>query len=115
MIVDDEVEVCLFLKDFFQEKGLEAAVAYSGIQAIADIPAFKPDLILLDVRMPQMDGLEVLEEIRKMEIHCKIIMMTGGKESGTIEKAVRLGAHYYLTKPFSLQSLSDQVEQFLTA
>ncbi len=114
LLVDDEVEVCVFLKDFFEDRNFDVLAAHSGQQAVTAILSFKPDLILLDVHMPGMDGLQALEEIQKMPSrNFKIIMMTGAKEPGTIEKAMRLGAHYYLTKPFSLQSLTDQVEQFL--
>lgn len=115
LIIDDEKEVCIFLQDFFEEKDFEVSAAHSGLQAIQQIPLLKPDLILLDVRMPGMDGLQVLEEIKQLKINSKIIMMTGAKEPETIEKAMRLGAHYYLTKPFSLQLLSQQIDQFLSS
>lgn len=113
LIVDDEKDACEFLKDFFESKGFQAAVAHSGPEAVRLAESQKPEVILLDFQMPGMDGLQVLEAIRKLRLSSKIIMMTGVNESKTMEQALRLGAVHYVTKPFKMEYLFKEVQQIL--
>lgn len=105
LIVDDEIEVCNIFYDFFTPKGYEVTKATSGKEALEKIRAEKPDLVFLDIRMPQMDGIEALKEIKKINKSVTVIMVTVLKDEETAKKAIKLGAYDYVTKPLSFDYL----------
>ncbi len=111
MVVDDESEICDFLKLFFEERGFEVTVALSGQKALEAVSAVKPHVILLDIHMPGMDGLSTLREIKKRQPDCKVIMVTALETRDKIEEAMRLGADNYITKPLSLEYLERDVKE----
>lgn len=105
LIVDDEVDVCEFAKSFFKKRGIEVLTASGGKQALAIIAAQNPPLILLDVRMEEMTGIEVLRELRKTKPTVKVIMVSGVEDEGTIAEAKSLGVTEYIHKPLVLEEL----------
>ncbi len=105
LVVDDESSVCAVLKAVLIAKGYVAAEASSGALAISQFGAFHPDLVLLDIRMPGMDGLETLRRLRDLNDKLLVIMLTGVDDRSTAQKAIELGACDYLTKPVSLEQL----------
>lgn len=105
LTVDDEMEICNILYDFFTPKGYEVIKAQSGKEAIEKVNAQKPDLVFLDIRMPEMDGLEVLKQIKKIDKSIIVVMLTVLKDEVTAKKAVKLGAFDYITKPLSFDYL----------
>lgn len=111
MIVDDESEICDFLKLFFEDRGFEVSSALSGQKALEIIGQVKPHVILLDIHMPGMDGLSALREIKKRQPDCKVIMVTALETRDKIEEAMRLGADNYITKPLSLEYLERDVRE----
>lgn len=111
VVVDDEVEICEFLKLFFEERDFRVSAAYSGKQALAVIEQEKPNVVLLDVNMPDMDGLEVLKQIKAKKIKAKIIMVSAMETNEKIEEAMKLGADNYITKPLSLEYLEKDVQE----
>jgi DNA-binding response OmpR family regulator len=112
LVVDDEVQITEFLKDYLEEHGYTADVADSGAAAIEKTVSYAPDLILLDIQMPKMSGLEALREIRKIAPQVKIIMLTGEKAPEIIESVARLGANHYMTKPIQLDELLKEMKRF---
>ncbi len=109
LIVDDESDVREFAKNFFTKRKIEVATAASGEEAIKLIQEFKPDLVLLDVRMQGMDGLEALEKIKEISKAIKVIMVSGVNDVESIKKAERLGALGFIHKPLVLQELEQIV------
>jgi len=109
VVVDDEVEICDFVKNFFKERNFEVFTAYNGEEALNLIEAENPEIILLDVKMPVMDGIEVLKEIRKRNKPGKVIMVTAVEDSEKAEEAKSHGAAGYITKPLSLEQLEHSV------
>ncbi len=109
LIVDDEVEICDFLKSFFEEKGFEADVALNGQDALKFIKEKKHKIVLCDIRMPDISGLEVLRQVKKLGIASKFIMITGFISNENMKEAKDLGAIDYITKPFSLNYLEKNV------
>lgn len=105
LVVDDEGEVCNTLKEFLTKKGYEASTALSGEEAIKKVKEERPHIVLLDIRMPGMDGLEVLKRIRGIDKEAGIIMITAVKEDEIARKCIELGAFAYITKPFSFEYL----------
>lgn len=105
LIVDDEIEICNIFYDFFTPKGYEVSKATSGKEALEKVEAQKPNLVFLDIRMPQMDGLEVLKQIKEIDKSITVIMVTVLKDERIAKKAIKLGASDYVTKPLSFDYL----------
>ncbi|MBU1912816.1 MAG: response regulator, partial [Candidatus Omnitrophica bacterium] len=112
LIVDDEKDITLVLKEFFVSKGYEALVAFSGKEAMGFLNQSGLDLILLDMHLPDISGLEILREARKIHKDTKIIILTGFSEEYK-EEAERIGCDAFLTKPFSVKALITAAESVL--
>ena len=110
LIVDDEVEICEFLKSFFEDRDFKVAVAHDGAKALEMAGLFQPEVVLLDIQMPGMDGLQALKKIKEMHPKVKVIMVTAVETQEKIEEAMRLGADNYITKPLSLEYLEKDVQ-----
>ncbi len=110
LVVDDEAEICDFLKSFFEERDFEVRIANSGEEALEKIGQARPQLVLLDVHMPGMDGMKTLREIKNRFPEVKVIMVTAIETREKIEEAMRLGADNYITKPLSLEYLERDVQ-----
>jgi len=113
LIVDDEKDITFVLKEFFTSKGYEALVAFSGKEAMGFLNQTGLNLILLDMYLPDMSGLEILREARKTHKDTKIIILTGFSEEYK-EEAERMGCDAFLTKPFSVKALIAAAESVLT-
>ncbi len=109
LVVDDEVDICDFVKNFFKERDFEVFVAYDGKEALGIIEARNPEIVLLDVKMPEMDGIETLKAIRKTNSSSKVIMVTAVEDEEKAEEAKRHGAIEYITKPLLLEQLERTV------
>jgi DNA-binding NtrC family response regulator len=105
LVVDDDESVLASLSEALAEQGAEVATAKSGPAAFALLDQFGPDLILCDVRMPAMDGLEVLQLIRERRPTIDVIMMTAFDDLDTVASAMRAGANDFLVKPIGLAQL----------
>ncbi len=111
LVVDDESEICEFLKSFFEERNYQVAVANSGEEALERVKQEKPQVILLDIKMPGMDGIQTLKEIKSKYPKSKVIMVTAIETRDKIEECLRLGADNYITKPLSLEYLENDVRE----
>ena len=114
LVVDDEVEICGFLKVYFEERQFSVRTAHTGEAALAAVDAAPPHIVLLDVHMPGMDGMRVLKQIKEKHPNVKVIMVTALETREKIEEAMRLGADNYITKPLSLEYLEKDVQQKIT-
>ena len=113
LIVDDEDDVRLFLADFLSERDFKVETASNGFQALEKVKAGTFDLVLLDVLMPEMDGLECLENIKKISPKTIVIMITAMKDEARMQKAEKLGASKYIIKPFSLTYLETALAEVM--
>lgn len=111
LIVDDEVEICDFLKSFFEERSYDVISATSGEEALKLVESFKPHVVLLDIKMPGMNGVQVLQAIKAKLPKLKVIMVTALETRDKIEECLRLGADNYITKPLSLEYLENDVRE----
>lgn len=109
LIVDDEVDVCRFAKSFFEARGLEVFTALGGHEALEIFKSQRPDIMLIDVKMADMDGVALLKEIKKMDKKADIIMVSAIEDMDVIEEAKRHGAAEYITKPLVLEELEKIV------
>jgi len=109
LIVDDESDIREFARNFFKKRKIEVFVASGGGQALDLIARERPDLVLLDVKMEEMTGIEVLRQLRKSNSSVKVIMVSGVEEEETINEAKALGVIGYIHKPFILEELEKIV------
>jgi len=109
LIVDDELDVREFAKNFFKRRKFEVSVASSGEQALSMLDTEKPDLVLLDVRLEKMNGIDVLRKMRESGNKTDVIMVTGINEKDTMEQAQQLGIVNYIHKPLILDELEKIV------
>jgi len=109
LIIDDDLATCDFLRSFFTQKGYKVFVANDGEQGLSIVKEKKPDIILLDIKMPGFSGLEVLQKIKEIDKNIRVIMMTAVNEDFIVEMAMKYGAIDYITKPFSLEWLEKDV------
>ena len=105
LVVDDERAICNMLKKFLTKSGYDASTALSGKEAIKRVKKEKPHIVLLDIRMPEMDGIKTLKKIKEIDKEVGIVMITAVKEDETGRKCLELGAYDYITKPLDLDYL----------
>jgi nitrogen regulation protein NR(I) len=115
LLIDDEEDVRYSLERTFAADGIELATASSGEEGLKIIPKFKPDLVLMDVRMTGMTGLETLRKIRASDPKLLVILMTAYGTTQTAIEAMKLGAYDYLLKPFDIPKLKELVANALKA
>ena len=109
LIVDDEKNIVDILSFNLKKEGFEIFIAYDGEAALAEYERCKPDLILLDVMLPLLDGFEVCRRIRSKDKTTPIIMLTAREEETAMVYGLDLGADDYITKPFSVRALQARV------
>jgi len=112
LVVDDEDDILHFLELVLREKGYEVATASGGHEALTRAQLERPDLVLLDIMMPQMDGWEVLKLLRVDEetAHIPVAMLSARTEAKDRVQGLQEGAIDYICKPFSLQELVTKIE-----
>jgi DNA-binding response OmpR family regulator len=117
LIVDDEPNIAASLEFLLQRGGYDVRVAHNGEEALAQAESFRPELVLLDVMMPRLNGYEVCQRLRQGEngTAVKIVMLTARGREVDVEKGRALGADLYVTKPFSTRELVAQVRELLAA
>ena len=115
LIVDDDKDIQVVLSEIIKTEGYEAIVAGDGKEALKGIRAHAPDLVLLDLKLPGMDGMEVLEESKKIDRDIVVIMLTGHGGIQSTVQAMRLGAFDYLAKPFAYEEIVLTIKKALQA
>lgn len=107
LIVDDEEAVCQMLKKFFTKVGYKASYILSCEDAINRVKRERFLAVFLDIRMPQMNGVEALRKIKEIDKDVNVVMITAIDEEGVAKKCIELGAYDYITKPLSLEYLEN--------
>ena len=115
LIADDEPNIVISLEFLMKREGFDVQVAMDGEAALQAIAAQLPDLILLDVMLPKLNGFEVCQQIRANPQwqSLKVLMLTAKGRDTEVSKGLALGANAYMTKPFSTRDLVAQVRQLL--
>jgi two-component system alkaline phosphatase synthesis response regulator PhoP len=116
LIVDDEPNIVMSLEYTFKKNNFEVFIARDGQEALDILQTKLPDVIILDVMMPMVDGFATLEQIKKEDRlqHCKVIFLSAKNKEKDIEKGLSLGANLYVVKPFSIKKLVEQVHDLLS-
>ncbi len=115
LLIDDEVDVQYSFRRIFESPQVEIAAASSGEEGLKLISKIKPDLVVMDVRMGGMTGLETLRRLRQTDAKLLVIMMTAYGTTQTAIEAMKLGAYDYLLKPFDIPKLKQVIESALQA
>ncbi len=115
LVVDDEKDTCLLLSQVLEKEGYDVDTASSGKEALSILKKKKINLVITDLKMPEMDGLTFLREARKLKSKAKFIMMTAYGEIETYLDAINLGAFDYLNKPMEISDVRIAVKKALQA
>jgi two-component system, NtrC family, nitrogen regulation response regulator NtrX len=113
LIVDDEESILTSLSSILQDEGHDVVVAKNGVEALRIYTMDPPDLMLLDIWMPEMDGMETLRRVRELMPTAQVMMMSGHGSIETAVKAIKLGAYDYIEKPLSLENVTLRVKHAL--
>lgn len=113
LVVDDEMNIANSLKDILSDEGYDVSVTEDGLNALDMIQSDPPDLLLLDVWLPGMDGIEVLKTVKTYHPEIEVLVMSGHGTIDTAVKATKLGAFDFIEKPFSMDSLTQSVKSAL--
>jgi len=114
LVVDDEKSIRNALRDLLSDEGYQVSEASDGKGALQFLTKESPDIIFLDIWMPGMDGLEVLKEIKAIDSHCSVVMMSGHGNIETAVKATKLGAFDFIEKPLSIDKLLVVIKNILS-
>ncbi|MGR3173088.1 MAG: response regulator [Candidatus Scalindua sp.] len=115
LVVDDEVKSCELLERFLERKGYDVTTSYRGMHALEKVKSKKPDIVVLDIKMPGMGGIEVLRRIREFDKDVCIIMVTAVNDKSVGMEALKIGADEYVTKPVNLNYLEKVIHNKLFA
>ena len=110
LLVDDEVAFANTLAQRLQLRGLKVRLAYNGEQALSTIREVGSDVVVLDLRMPGMDGMEVLKEIKKGNPEIQVIILTGHGTERDAEQAKKFGGFDFLNKPVDIDTLEQKIK-----
>ena len=115
LVVDDEPDVRQLMEHFLTERGYEVRIVANGRLALEALDTFTPDVVLLDMHMPEMDGLETLKHLGARAPSLPVIMITVNEDIETTSRLLQLGAADYVPKPFNLEYLEQSINIQLSA
>src|SRR5262249_59457355 len=106
LVVDDEEAILASLSSILEDEGYQVTIGKSGAEALRAYTMDPPDLMLLDIWMPEMDGLETLRRVRELVPTAQVMMMSGHGSIETAVKGIKLGAYDYIEKPLSFENVT---------
>jgi DNA-binding NtrC family response regulator len=110
LLVDDEQRFRTTTSKLLAAKGFATSTAGSGSEALEQMKENPFDVVILDVRMPEMGGVEVLAELKKLDPHVEVIIMTGYASVDTAKEIMKLGAYDFMLKPCAIDDLVEKIE-----
>ena len=113
LIVDDQFGIRILLNEVLQKEGYDTFQAANGLQALEILNDHVPDLVLLDMKIPGMDGIEILKRMKVLQPDIKVIIMTAYGELDMIQEAMDLGALTHFAKPFDIDDIRKAVEKHI--
>jgi two-component system, response regulator, stage 0 sporulation protein F len=113
LIVDDQFGIRILLNEVFQKEGYNTYQAANGLQALDIVKKHDPDLVLLDMKIPGMDGIEILKRMKVIDKDIRVIIMTAYGELDMIQEAKELGAIMHFAKPFDIDDIRAAVKNNL--
>lgn len=113
LVVDDEQGILDLFKRVLSKEGYKVITSLSGLGALEKAKKEKPNLVILDIRMPGIDGIETLKRIKKIDSKLVVIMLTAYGTLDSAREALKLGAYDYITKPFKLGYIEEVIKESL--
>ena len=113
LVVDDQFGIRILLNEVLQKEGYDTYQAANGLQALEILNDHVPDLVLLDMKIPGMDGIEILKRMKVLQPDIKVIIMTAYGELDMIQEAMDLGAITHFAKPFDIDDIRKAVAKHL--
>ncbi|MCY8231309.1 response regulator [Priestia endophytica] len=113
LIVDDQYGIRILLTEVLQKEGYKTLQASNGFEAIDIAKERTPDLVLLDMKIPGMDGIEILKRLKELDATVKVIIMTAYGELDMIQEAKDLGALTHFAKPFDIDEIRQAVKKYI--
>lgn len=113
LLVEDIYFNQILIESLLDEWGYQVIIVDDGAEALDEMIVEKPNLIILDLMMPVMDGFQFLEEKNKLGDETPVVVLSARSDSDSINRALKLGAKDYITKPFSASDLEDKIRIFL--
>jgi two-component system nitrogen regulation response regulator GlnG len=114
LVVDDDPAIADLIEQYFNRPDYEVCTMLEGEKVPETVLRIKPDLILLDLKLPDVNGIEVLKNLKEVDFQAPVVIITGNVSAGTAMEAMKEGAYEYLSKPFSLDELGKLVDKLLT-
>jgi two-component system response regulator AtoC len=111
LVADDDASIRSLLKQLLTDEGYAVVEAATGTEVVERVKESSPDLVIMDVRMPELDGIEALQKVKSASPHTAVLIMTAFGSSNSAIKAMELGAFDYITKPFELDKISHTVKR----
>jgi len=115
LVVDDEIDICVATKNFLTRKGYEVFTAQTKDEAWEAVKQNRPEIILLDIRLKEASGIDILKEVKKSDKDIKVVMVTALDDAENMKHAKAWGADEYVAKPFTVEYLNDVLLQKLTS
>lgn len=115
LIVDDQFGIRILLNEVLHKEGYDTFQAANGVQALDIVTNHSPDLVLLDMKIPGMDGIEILKRMKQIDADIRVIIMTAYGELDMIQEAKNLGAITHFAKPFDIDDIRKAVREHITA
>jgi DNA-binding NtrC family response regulator len=111
LLVDDEKEFASALAERLQLRNYDVQAAANALEALGIVHSFRPDVVLLDLRIPGMDGIETLKAIKKFDSTIEVIMLTGHGDVQSVENGMKNGAFEYIMKPVDISELTVKINK----
>jgi CheY-like chemotaxis protein len=115
LVIDDEPSIVELLKEYLSEQGFEVVTASGGADGLARLGADRPDVVLLDMRMPEMDGIETLKRIRAVNLRVPVLLVSANDDLAAAKEAIALGAFDYTLKPIDFAYLNRALDKMLAS
>ena len=112
LVIDDEKELCSLLKSYFEGEGYAVHFSYDGEDGLKQVKSFDPSIILLDIRMPGMSGLEVLKKIKELT-SAPVLCVSAMVDKEMVAECLKSGAFAYILKPVDLKGLNESIQTAL--
>lgn len=113
LIVDDAAFMRLRLKKLLEDQGYQIQEAANGREAVERYQAERPDLVLMDITMPEMSGIEALQAIRQIDSGVKVIMVSALGQQAMVIQAIQAGARDFIVKPYEPQRVLDSIKKLM--
>ena len=113
LITDDAAFMRMMLKDIISKRGHEIYEAGNGVECLEKFVTVNPDLVTLDITMPEMDGLHALEKLKQIDPKCKVIMCSAMGQQAMVMEAIKIGANDFIVKPFQHDRVLTAIDKVL--